>query len=286
MLTGWYYWPHASDAESLAQLDESLTRLPKNCHIWVAEDMNLPGIEWPSTSIKPNWPSPAQHNLFIDILANHGMSQIVDQWTRGKNTLDLIAVNYLTLANRTEILPGISDHDALFAEIDITPKRHGQAKRKIPLYKKADWEGIVSQIITTNQYIQEHANSESTNSLWNKFKSDLHAAIEKHVPHKCCSSHNRPPWISAKIRNLLRSRDRLYLKSKRARKNNKESIKNKLCSLKHKIRRETRAIRIMWKPTSFLKHQMSQIEVIKNCGPSSNVMEQTQGQSRNLKWAI
>ena len=176
--------------------------------------MNLPGIEWPSTSIKPNWPSPAQHNLFIDVLANHGMSQIVDQRTRGENTLDFIAVNYFTLANRTEILPGISDHDALFAEIDITPKRHGQAKRKIPLYKKADWEGIVSQIITTNQYIQEHADSESTNSLWNKFKSDLHAAVEKHVPHKCYSSRNKPPWISAKIRNLLRSRDRLYLKSK------------------------------------------------------------------------
>ena len=203
--------------------------------------MNLPGIEWPSTTVKPNWPSPAQHNLFIDILADHGMLQIVDQQTIGENTLDLIAVNYLTLASRTEILPGISDHDAVFAEIDIRAKRYGQAKRKIPLYKKADLEGIVSQIITTNQYIQEHANSESTNSLWNKFKSDLHAAIEKHVPHKCCSSHNRPPWISAKIRNLLRSRDRLYLKSKRARKNNKDSIKNKLCSLKHKIRRETRA---------------------------------------------
>ena len=169
------------------------------------------------------------------------MSQIVDQRTRGENTVDLIAVNYLTLASRTEILPGISDHNAVFAEIDIRPKRYSQAKRKIPLYKKADWEGIVSQIITTNQYIQEHANSESTNTLWNKFTSDLHAAIEKHVPHKCCSSHNRPPWISAKIRNLLRSRDRLYLKSKWARKNNKESIKNKLCSLKHKIRRETRA---------------------------------------------
>ena len=203
--------------------------------------MNLPGIEWPSTSIKPNCPCPAQHNLFIDILADHGMSQIVDQGMRGENTLDLIALNYLTLANRTEILPAISDHDAVFAEIDIRPKRYGQAKRKIPLYKKADWEGIVSQIITTNQYIQEHANSESTNTLWNKFTSDLHAAIEKHVPHKCCSSHNRPPWISAKIRNPLRSRDRLYRNSKQARKNNKESIKDKLHSLKHKIRRETRA---------------------------------------------
>ena len=113
--------------------------------------MNLPGIEWPSTSVKPNWPSPAQHNLFIDILADHGMLQIVDQQKIGENTLDLIAVTYLTLASRTEILPGISDHDAVFAEIDIRAKRYGQANRKIPLYKKADLEGIVSQIITTNQ---------------------------------------------------------------------------------------------------------------------------------------
>ena len=120
LLIGSYYRPYASDAESLAQLDESLTRLPKNCHIWLAGDVNL---EWPSTNIKPNCPSPAQHNLFIDIVANHGMSQIVDQLTRGENTPDLIAVNNLTLVNRTETLPVISDHNAVFAEIDIKPKR-------------------------------------------------------------------------------------------------------------------------------------------------------------------
>ena len=57
------------------------------------------------------------------------------------------------------------------------------------------------------------------------------------VPHVIC----RLPWISSKIRKLLRSRDRLYRKSKQARKNNKESIENKLRSLKHKIRREARA---------------------------------------------
>ena len=48
------YWiifrPHASDAESLAQLDDSLSRLPNNYHNWLAGDMSLPGIELPSTS--------------------------------------------------------------------------------------------------------------------------------------------------------------------------------------------------------------------------------------------
>ena len=146
-----YYRPNAQDAESLAQLDESLARLPKNCHIWLAGDMNLPGIQWPSASIKPNCPTPAQHNLFIDILADHGLSQIVDQPTRGENTLDLIAVNNITLVNRSEIIPGISDHDAVFAEIDIRPQRYKQDKRRIPLYKKADWEKIAMHLTITNQ---------------------------------------------------------------------------------------------------------------------------------------
>ena len=240
LFIGSYYRPNAQDAESLAQLDESLARLPKNCHVWLAGDMNLPGIQWPSASIKPNCPTPAQHNIFIDILADHGLSQIVDQPTRGENTFDLIAVNNITLVNRSEVIPGISDHDAVFAEIDIRPQRYKQDKRRIPLYKKADWEKIETQLTITNQYIQDHVNSESTDSLWNKFKSDLHTAIDKHIPHKSCSSRNRSPWISAKIRKLLKKRKRLYRNSKQVRTENKESIKNKLRNLKHQIRKETR----------------------------------------------
>ena len=95
-----------------------------NAHIWLAGDMNLPGIAWPTTDIKPTCPSPAQHNQFLDIIADKGMSQVIDQPTRADNTLDLLVVNNPTLINRTEILPGISDHDVVFAEVDISPKRY------------------------------------------------------------------------------------------------------------------------------------------------------------------
>jgi hypothetical protein len=65
---------------------------------------------------------------------DHGMSQIVENPTRGDNTLELIVVNNPTLVNRTEVLPGIADYDAVFAEIDISPKCYKQAKWRIPLY--------------------------------------------------------------------------------------------------------------------------------------------------------
>ena len=104
--------------------------------------MNLPGIDWKTLNIKPSCPTPGQHNQFIDILADNGLTQIVEIPTRCDNVLDLIAVNNPTLVNRTEVLPGIADHDAVFAEIDINPKRYNQKHRKIPLYKKANWNKI------------------------------------------------------------------------------------------------------------------------------------------------
>ena len=74
-----YYRPNANDAESLSKLNDSLEKLPnKNSHIWSAGDMNLPGINWPSGSMKSNCPSPSQHSQFLDILADHGLVQITD----------------------------------------------------------------------------------------------------------------------------------------------------------------------------------------------------------------
>ena len=125
---------------------------------------------------------------FFCVSPDHGMLQIVENPTRGDNTLELIVVNNPTLVNRTEVLPGISDHDAVFAEIDISPKRYKQAKRRIPLYKKGDWEKTEDEMRCTNQYIQNNINIESTDSLWNRFKNDLLQAIRKYIPHKTCST--------------------------------------------------------------------------------------------------
>jgi hypothetical protein len=52
----------------------------------------------------------------------------------------------------------------------------------------------------TNQYIQNNINIESTDSLWNRFKNDLLQAIRKYIPHKTCSTQNRPPWIAGKVK--------------------------------------------------------------------------------------
>ena len=233
-----YYRPNAHDEESLKHLDESLQKIPRNnSHVWIAGDMNLPGIIWPSGSLKSDCPSPAQHELFMKILADHGLTQVIDKPTREENILDLVAGNNPTLLNRTEIIPGILDHDVVFAELDITPQHHKQNKRKIPIYKKAEWNKIEEEMNEAHQEISDQSDSKDVDTLWEIFKSKLLSSISKHVPHRTASAHDRPPWITQKVKKLLKARDHLF---KRIQHKPSDSRKEKLKSLKKSIRKTTR----------------------------------------------
>ena len=104
-----FYHPNVDDRANLSNLAESLNKLPKdNSHVWVAGDMNLPGFNWPSGTLKTNCPSPSQHRLFLDILADKSLVQVTDQPTGEDNVLDLLAVNNPTLINCVDVIPGIS----------------------------------------------------------------------------------------------------------------------------------------------------------------------------------
>jgi hypothetical protein len=120
--------------------------------------------------------------------------------TRNENVLDLLAINNPTLLNRLEIIPGISDHDAVFAELDISPQKHRQVRRKIPMYGKADWEKIEEDLKTTYHTVATQYDVASVDELWNSFKSELQTAIDKHIPHRMSSNRDRPPWITTRIR--------------------------------------------------------------------------------------
>ena len=233
-----YYRPHANDHDSLTQLSESLEKLPKNnSHVWIAGDMNLPGFDWPSGSLKTNCPSPSQHNQFSEILADHGLTQITDKPTRDENILDLVAINNPTLLNRLEVIPGISDHDAVFAELDISPKTHNQLKRDIPIYKKANWDKMEEEMRNAQATIETDSQNSDVESLWETFKSCLQTAIKKHIPHRTSSHRDRPPWITQKVRRLIRARNRLF---KKIQKHSTDARKERLNSLKKTIRKASK----------------------------------------------
>ena len=132
-----FYRPPSSDIEYLEKLNTSLNRIDSsNPIIWLAGDFNLPHIDWESDSVAQKCNNRAIHQQLLDIGSNHFLQQMVTSPTRNNNILDLFFTNNDSFVNRVETLPGMSDHDAVFIENNMQPKRSPSVKMKVKLYKK------------------------------------------------------------------------------------------------------------------------------------------------------
>ena len=83
-----YYRPNEKDEHSLDELKKSLHRLGEHDDgVIIAGDFNLPGWDWKQHEMKSGCHYPLLHNRFIDILNDTGLTQLVEEPTREKNTL-------------------------------------------------------------------------------------------------------------------------------------------------------------------------------------------------------
>jgi len=132
--------------------------------------------------------------------------------------LDLIVTNHPTCFRRIEVIPGLSDHDIVYAEIDILPVRNRQKPRQIPLYSKAKWENVRNDLtdiyhtlVTTENYV---------NDMWNIFQTKLEESIKSNIPHKTAKQKDGCPWINRDLKRLISKRDRWYKRKKKSGNNN------------------------------------------------------------------
>ena len=105
--------------------------------IWLAGDINLPNIEWASSSIaNSGYPIPlAMWGVF-------GSDQYALPHSRISNTLDIFKTNRPSLIKQYYPKPGIGDHEIVYVESYIgTPIQQGH-KRKLYNWSKADFETL------------------------------------------------------------------------------------------------------------------------------------------------
>jgi len=191
----------------------------------IAGDFNLPGWDWKGNTLKSNTQYLLIHHKFTEILDDNGFTQIVEEPSRGTNILDLIVTNQPSSFRRTEIIPGVSDHEIVYTEIDIVPTRQQQKPRQIPLYSKAKWENVISDVKAIYNEIMNMRNiGESVNSMWTYFQTNLDNSIKNNIPHKRAKYKDGYPWINRDLRRLIRKRYRSY---KRKKKSGNKADKNK-----------------------------------------------------------
>ena len=95
----------------------------KKSVFWLSGDFNLPDIDWTSSTITNHQYSNPINQLFLDLANDLGLSQTVEQPTRGTNILDLFFTNNLDLIQKSSVVPGVSDHDAVLTESKLFIKR-------------------------------------------------------------------------------------------------------------------------------------------------------------------
>jgi hypothetical protein len=249
---GAYYRPNEGDEASIDQLEASLLRIGnRDENILLAGDFNFPGWNWKESKLKP-CNQPNLHHRFGEILDDRGLVQIVDKPTRDRNTLDLIITNTPSKVVRVDVIPGVSDHDCPLVELDVKPIRRVQKPRKVPMYKKARWDTLASELETIGADIRRLATTTTTpvNTLWKMFQKAIKEGIEKHIPWKTLKSKDSLPYITREIEKLIKRRDRLYKRRKRSQKNfDHSTVKyqnqdSKLKDIKREIQKKTR--RAFW----------------------------------------
>ena len=214
-----FYRPHESDRQSLEELQSSLGKIcnQTTSHVWVGGDFNLPGYDWGKEFVKPGCSQPELTRKFLDIAAEHGLSQIVKEPTYYDNTLDLFLSNKPSLVQNCQVIPGISKdgHHAILLEIDIVVTRRPKRPRKIYAFKRANWTAIREHMTRIVGDIMASTNEETpVDSILDSFTNALKEAQDQFIPSKMSRPREQPPWITAEVRKLIRKQKKLFDRQK------------------------------------------------------------------------
>lgn len=180
---GAFYRPPNSDYNTLQSLNEIISEVSSRTFI-LAGNFNLPDLEWrdgicvPGTGCRVN----IEMKNMID---NYGLTQFVTCPTRNNNVLDLVFSNSPSLVNNVNVIPGISDHMAVVAEIKKESKNtSNSATRKVFLFGRGDYSRIVEKLEDHLPVFECLAENYSANELWLNFKDKLLALVDTYIPAK------------------------------------------------------------------------------------------------------
>ena len=214
---GAFYRPPNTGAEVLDQLHLSLSRFANNCSkvIMLAGDFNLPDIDWTIPTIKNQCRTPAIHNQLLNTLADHSLSQLNQTATRENNILDLITTNSPNLVNRIEILPGISDHHAIFTEVDTKPLVGKKQRRSRFLHNRTNRHELRHHLQTFADRFEHSFQTATVGEMWDALRATIDEGMHKYVPTKTIKPHDQLPWITRTDKSLIKKRNKAYCTMKR-----------------------------------------------------------------------
>lgn len=240
-----WYRPPSSNKDYILQLNDQLdtirtSQLSQSLpNIHVLGDFNYSKIPWDKIYSDEGFSlSDTEGQNFIDILNQHGLVQLVNFPTRNDNILDLVITTTPGKYQDIKTADKFSDHDVVSACFSYRLPLTKQSKRKIYLYHKGDFDSMrhKTDLFAKDQYFNGHQNRRSVNENWSMIKRHILNVTETHIPSKTTKTRKQPPWISHRIRKLVRKRNRAHAYAK---KHNSERLNKRWKQIRSQIKTET-----------------------------------------------
>ena len=87
---------------------------------------DAPNIDWKNFAPKN---ASVYSDRLLEIVSDHRLNQMVKEPTRSQgklhNILDLVFTNNENIINNVKVLPGISDHDIVYFQVNLKCKKKG-----------------------------------------------------------------------------------------------------------------------------------------------------------------
>ena len=215
-----FYRPPKSDIEVLEALGKSIGDLNQHKslpNILLVGDFNLPDILWENSSIKSNriYSFGLSYHM-MDLANNNYLTQMVTEPTRGENILDLILTTTPDLIDFVQVHPGMSDHYAVTAEINMRAKFNPQKPRSVYSYKRANWDKIKNDLHEfQHNFLASTPYDNPVNDNWQNLKSAIMDSVKINIPTKSLKTQFNLPWFNQDLKRAVRKKKRLYKKAKR-----------------------------------------------------------------------
>ena len=141
----------------------------------------MPSIQWtdiieimdnPSYGINTN-------QKLLDIKDFFGLTQIVKENTRQNNVLDICFVKSPDLYHDTNIIPGISDHEAVAFTINQQARVNYKPPRKIYQFRKADMSKLIERCDDFRQEYARLSHLSCAAENWLMLKDGLNTVIDE-----------------------------------------------------------------------------------------------------------
>ena len=242
IIFGCFYCPPHSPVSDLDHLHVSLSAVKSKypaAKIFLGGDFNCPGIDWSNNSLIHSYIPLSFREYLITFAADFYLNQIVTSPTRGSNVLDLCFVTHPDVVHLCQVIPGLSDHDAVLVKFSHRVHINKKQPRKVPLYKNANWDAIRQDFsVMSEEYLQLNSVSHmSVEEIWHYFHDHVMNSVNKHVPSKVLSTRFHLPWLTVTVKRLIRKKQRVY---NRARRYQRECDWKEYKILRYKIRNQLR----------------------------------------------